>query len=123
MGRPNPAFPRLRARGSPAAAGRSGRGWSSGGTAASGASYLKGPLGRRCVAGTGRVFASRVRAMAESRHSTFAELLTKHRQEVLSVWSQQQQQDLSIRNNLLKPGEMDQQTREFLDALVKALSA
>jgi rsbT co-antagonist protein RsbR len=61
--------------------------------------------------------------MAEPRSSTLAELLSRHRQEVLSSWSRQQQQDLSIRNNLLKPGELEQQTREFLDALVKALGA
>jgi len=61
--------------------------------------------------------------MPESSLATLATLLTKHRQELLTAWSQLQEQDLSIRNNLLKPGELDQQTREFLDAFVKALAA
>ena len=61
--------------------------------------------------------------MAEPRFATLAQLLTQHRQEVLSAWLQMQQHDLSIRNNLLKAGELDQQSREFLDALIEAMKA
>jgi len=61
--------------------------------------------------------------MTESRWTTLAEALRKHSQEVIEQWVRLQSRDLSMRNNLLKQGELDQQCREFYDALVQALDA
>jgi rsbT co-antagonist protein RsbR len=44
-------------------------------------------------------------------------------QEVLGEWLRLQQQDLAIRKDLLKSGELEEQSREFLRALSKALAA
>jgi rsbT co-antagonist protein RsbR len=61
------------------------------------------------------------RAMADT--ASLATLLRAHATEILSDWARLQQQDLSLRNNLLKPGEIEQQCREFLEAFLSALSA
>jgi rsbT co-antagonist protein RsbR len=50
-----------------------------------------------------------------------AEILRRHEDRILGEWLRLQQQDLSLRNNLLKPGELEQQCREFLRALIDAL--
>jgi rsbT co-antagonist protein RsbR len=61
--------------------------------------------------------------MADQRWTTLASALTKHGDEIVDQWVRLQQQDLSIRNNLLKPGELDQQCRDFLRVFVPALEA
>ena len=50
-----------------------------------------------------------------------ADLLRRHEEEIVRAWVQQQQQDLSMRNNLLKHGELEHQAREFLTGLIAAL--
>lgn len=57
--------------------------------------------------------------MANAR--IIADLLRRHEAEILSEWIRFQQQDLSLRNNLLKAGELEQQCRDFLGVLVMAL--
>ncbi len=59
--------------------------------------------------------------MAETRWTLLAGVLREHSDEIVSEWLRLQQNDLSLRNNLLRAGELDQQCREFLDALVSAL--
>src|SRR5437868_551858 len=51
-----------------------------------------------------------------------AAIVRRNREAIASEWARQQQQDLSLRNNLLKPGELEEQTREFLGALTPALA-
>jgi rsbT co-antagonist protein RsbR len=41
---------------------------------------------------------------------------------ILNSWTAQQERDLSLRNNLLKPGELKSQSQELLDALSSALT-
>ena len=50
-----------------------------------------------------------------------SELLRRHEQEVLAEWIRLQQQNLSLRNNLLKPAELEEQCRSFLRAMLTAL--
>ena len=52
-----------------------------------------------------------------------AERLRKNEQRILEGWVQLQQKDFSLRNNLLKAGELEQQSRTFLLAFVDALEA
>jgi rsbT co-antagonist protein RsbR len=55
--------------------------------------------------------------------STTADLLRRHEDEILREWMRLQQQDLSLRNNLLKAGELEQQCRDFLGVLTAALES
>ena len=57
------------------------------------------------------------------KRSTVAGVLRKHGKAVLTEWIARQQKDLSLRNNLLKPGELEQQATDFLTALAAALDA
>jgi rsbT co-antagonist protein RsbR len=61
--------------------------------------------------------------MAETREAQLGTLLRKHLDEVLASWLRRQQEDLSLRNNLLKVGELEQQSRDFLNALVRAIES
>ena len=55
--------------------------------------------------------------------SRTSELLRRHEQEVLSAWVRLQEQNLSMRNNLLKPGELEEQCRTFLRALLDSMES
>jgi rsbT co-antagonist protein RsbR len=57
--------------------------------------------------------------MANAR--SIADLLRQHEDEILGEWMRLQQQNLSLRNNLLKAGELEQQCRDFLGAMLAAL--
>ena len=46
--------------------------------------------------------------------SRTAEILRRNEEEILSAWVRLQQQNLSLRNNLLKTGELEEQCRRFL---------
>jgi rsbT co-antagonist protein RsbR len=59
--------------------------------------------------------------MAEDNMESLAALLRKQNAEITEEWSQLLQRNLLLRNNLLKPGELDQQAREFMSVLVTAL--
>jgi rsbT co-antagonist protein RsbR len=59
--------------------------------------------------------------MTDSQTAVLSELLRKREQEILTAWMILQQQDLSMRNSLLRGGELEQQSREFLRALAAAL--
>jgi rsbT co-antagonist protein RsbR len=59
--------------------------------------------------------------MAETQWTSLADILRRHTNDVLAQWVRQQEQDLSLRNNLLKTGELEQQSRELLKAMVQAL--
>ena len=59
--------------------------------------------------------------MANAR--TIADLLRAQESAILTEWMRLQQHDLSLRNNLLKPGELEQQCREFLSAMLAALES
>jgi rsbT co-antagonist protein RsbR len=59
--------------------------------------------------------------MADAKSSATAEILTKYGSEIQTQWSKLQEQDLSLRNNLLKPRELEQQTQEFLAVIGPAL--
>ena len=59
--------------------------------------------------------------MANARK--IADLLRRHEDEILREWMRLQQQDLSLRNNLLKAGELEQQCRDFLGVLIAALES
>jgi rsbT co-antagonist protein RsbR len=61
--------------------------------------------------------------MADTREAQLGTLLRKHLDEVLGSWLKRQQEDLSLRNNLLKAGELEQQSRDFLNALVRAIES
>ncbi|MBV8517393.1 MAG: STAS domain-containing protein [Acidobacteria bacterium] len=61
--------------------------------------------------------------MAESRNDALLQVLRDNEQEILRGWLQLQERDLSLRNNLLRSGELEQQSRDFLAALRGALSA
>jgi rsbT co-antagonist protein RsbR len=56
--------------------------------------------------------------MANARNN--ADLLRRHEDEILGEWIRLQQQDLSLRNNLLKAGELEQQCRDFLGTMIAA---
>jgi rsbT co-antagonist protein RsbR len=53
--------------------------------------------------------------------SRIAELLRNRADEILAEWVRLQQKDLSLRTNLLREGELEQQCREFLDTLLNAV--
>jgi rsbT co-antagonist protein RsbR len=57
--------------------------------------------------------------MAEQ--SALSQVVQKHGREIVSAWVQKQQNDLALRNNLLQPGELQQQSSDFLTALGAAL--
>jgi rsbT co-antagonist protein RsbR len=59
--------------------------------------------------------------MAETRWTSLADILRRHTDDVLAQWVRQQEQDLSLRNNLLKAGELEQQSRELLKAMLQAI--
>lgn len=59
--------------------------------------------------------------MADTQWASLADILRRNMNDVLAQWVKRQEQDLSLRNNLLKAGELEQQSREFLQALVRAL--
>jgi rsbT co-antagonist protein RsbR len=59
--------------------------------------------------------------MADKGWDVIANALRANAQEVVDAWVALQQQDLALRNNLLKVGELEQQCREFLDLLIAAL--
>jgi rsbT co-antagonist protein RsbR len=59
--------------------------------------------------------------MAENNMESLAALLRNQSAVITEEWSQLLQRNLSLRNNLLKPGELDQQAREFMSVLVAAL--
>ncbi|HEX9981699.1 MAG TPA: STAS domain-containing protein [Thermoanaerobaculia bacterium] len=61
--------------------------------------------------------------MADSKLTALAELLRAAEGEILSEWMASQQRNLSLRNNMLRPGEMDQQSRDFLTVLGVALQS
>jgi rsbT co-antagonist protein RsbR len=58
--------------------------------------------------------------MAEA--SKTAELLRRHEDELLAAWVRLQEQNLSLRNNLLKSGELEEQCRAFLRALLSTMA-
>jgi rsbT co-antagonist protein RsbR len=53
----------------------------------------------------------------------FAELLRRNEEKIVSEWVRLQQNDLSLRNNLLKPGELEQQCRDFFGLFVTAVES
>ncbi|MFP5247943.1 MAG: RsbRD N-terminal domain-containing protein, partial [Thermoanaerobaculia bacterium] len=61
--------------------------------------------------------------MTDTRWSRLAEVLGGRGQEVMSEWMGLQQKDLSLRSNLLKPGELEQQCRDFYGAFLRALAS
>ena len=61
--------------------------------------------------------------MADTPFSAFADLLARHEREILDSWLRLQQQDLSLRSTLLRAGELEQQSAEFLRELTAALRA
>ena len=58
--------------------------------------------------------------MADSKQ--LVTILEKRSADVRSQWLASQQQNLALRNNLLKPGELEEQSRSFLEVLVRAMS-
>jgi rsbT co-antagonist protein RsbR len=50
-------------------------------------------------------------------------LLRAHLDEVQASWLRRQQDDLSVRNNLLKAGELEQQSRDFLTQFAKSIES
>ena len=62
-----------------------------------------------------------MKTMADERWQKLADVLRNHKDEIVDQWVRLQQQDLSLRNNLLKPGELDQQCRDFLRAFTQAV--
>jgi rsbT co-antagonist protein RsbR len=61
--------------------------------------------------------------MADSKSAVTSEILKKQGPEIRAQWAKSQEQDLSLRNNLLKPRELEQQTEEFLAVMGPALSS
>ena len=59
--------------------------------------------------------------MAEQKTRFLAESVKKNSRQILEEWVSTLQQDLSVRSNLLKPGEIEEQARQFLDTLSRAL--
>ena len=56
-----------------------------------------------------------------AQRSALSEIVQKNGREIVSAWVQKQQTDLALRNNLLQPGELQQQSSDFLTALGAAL--
>jgi rsbT co-antagonist protein RsbR len=61
--------------------------------------------------------------MADTRWTEIGDVLRRNIDDVLTRWVERQRGDLSLRNNMFKAGELEQQSREFLKALVGALEA
>jgi len=61
--------------------------------------------------------------MADSRLQEVSGVLRAHQGEILENWVRLLQQNLAQRNNLLRAGELEQQTREFLAALTRTMAA
>ena len=59
--------------------------------------------------------------MPESEWTVLAGALRSRRDEAAREWLRLQQEDLTLRNNLLRAGELEQQVHEFLDAFLHAL--
>ncbi len=59
--------------------------------------------------------------MSDQQWASLGGVLRKRGQEILQEWVSRQQQNLSLRNNLLRPGELDEQCRSFLDGVARAL--
>jgi rsbT co-antagonist protein RsbR len=59
--------------------------------------------------------------MADSQWAVLADVLTTHREEIIAEWVRLQEEDLSLRNNLLKAGELERQCRDTFDAVLQAL--
>ncbi|HYC88218.1 MAG TPA: STAS domain-containing protein [Thermoanaerobaculia bacterium] len=55
--------------------------------------------------------------------SRTGEVLRRHEQEVVAAWVRMQEQNLSLRNNLLKAGELEEQCRSFLRLLLTMIEA
>ena len=53
--------------------------------------------------------------MADSQLEEVAAVLRKHEAAILQEWLRLQEQNLSMRNNLLKAGELEQQCREYME--------
>jgi rsbT co-antagonist protein RsbR len=61
--------------------------------------------------------------MAESGWTALADVLRRNSDELVQEWVRLQQNDLTLRNNLLRGGELEQQCREFLTAFANALQS
>ena len=61
--------------------------------------------------------------MAGRSTNTLAEVLQKRRADILKHWVDLQRRDLSLRNNLLQAGELEQQSTDLIDALSTALAS
>ncbi|HYO77278.1 MAG TPA: STAS domain-containing protein [Thermoanaerobaculia bacterium] len=59
--------------------------------------------------------------MAEPQWNLIADILRRHHDEIVRRWVALQQEDLSLRNNLLKAGELERQCGEFLRAFVQVI--
>jgi rsbT co-antagonist protein RsbR len=59
--------------------------------------------------------------MADDKSAVLLGILRDRGDAILQGWVQSQQRDLSARNNLLKTGELEQQSRDFLGVLGPAL--
>jgi rsbT co-antagonist protein RsbR len=60
--------------------------------------------------------------MSNERHTVITHLLRDRAPEILTAWVQSLGRDLSVRTSLLKPGELDEQARAFLNVLQTALA-
>jgi rsbT co-antagonist protein RsbR len=58
-----------------------------------------------------------------SEPGNISQLLRRRESEILAAWVRLQQQNLSLRNNLQKSGDLEEQGRAFLRALLSALEA
>ncbi|HEY0142778.1 MAG TPA: STAS domain-containing protein [Thermoanaerobaculia bacterium] len=61
--------------------------------------------------------------MTNSQLNVLADVIRQEESEIVTAWVQSQEHDLSMRNNLLKQGELQQQAGEFLRALIAALQS
>jgi rsbT co-antagonist protein RsbR len=61
--------------------------------------------------------------MTESNQNVLADVVRRHEDEILQAWVKRQQDDLSQRNNLLKRGELEDQSSEFLRSFTAAVQA
>jgi rsbT co-antagonist protein RsbR len=59
--------------------------------------------------------------MADNKMTKLAEILRKHEDQILEEWLRRQNEDLSLRKNLLKQGELETQSRDFVGLLATAL--
>ena len=61
--------------------------------------------------------------MTNSQGNVLADVIRQHESEIVTAWVKSQEHDLSLRNNLLKAGELQQQAGEFLRVLIPALES